>query len=120
MADVNLASFSDVSCSDSEWKILYGIIKVKLCRRSDHAFYFWVESACKAENEGAYKSARGKNLHILHNAVGVGNSCTNFFHMTWHDMRHAKRAEDQIYFRSKIIFAPILVAICFVLQKCNK
>lgn len=63
-------------------------------------------------------TARGENLHLLHDAVGVGNSCTNFFHMTWHDMSHAKRAGDQISFRSKIIFALIWVAICFVLEKC--
>lgn len=72
-----------VSFSDSERKILSGIVKVKLCHRSDHAFYFWVENACKDDSDGSYNSARGKNLHLLHDAVGVGNSCTNFFHMTW-------------------------------------
>lgn len=70
-----------VSFSDSERKILSGTIKVKLCCRSDHAFHFWIENACKDESEGAYHSARGKILHLLHDAVGVGNSYTNFFHM---------------------------------------
>lgn len=108
---------SMVSFSDSERKILSGTIKVKLCCRSDHAFHFWVENACKDESEGVYHSARGKILHLLHDALGVGNSYTIFF--IWHDMRHAKRAGDQIYFRSKIITAPIWVAICFVLEKCH-
>lgn len=64
-------------------------------------------------------TARGKNPHLLRDAVGVGNNCTNFFHMTWHDIRQAKRAGDQICFRSKIIFTPIWVAIYFVLEKCH-
>lgn len=77
-----------VSLSNSERKILPGIIKAKLCCRSDHAFYFWVENACMNESEKAQNSAREKNLCILQNAAEVGSSCRNFYDMTWYGMKH--------------------------------
>lgn len=77
LAEYSAWQMSIVTLSDSERKILSGIIKVKFRCRSDHTFYFWVENDSEDESEGGYNSARGINLHLLHDVAGVGNTCTN-------------------------------------------
>lgn len=57
-------------------------------------FLVLVENVCKDEREGLYISARGKNLCLLCDAVGVGNSCTTFsYDIAWHGISKRTRAK---------------------------